>query len=1741
MYRTHDRGCLFWGGVFTFFSCLLLLPSIPGTAATEILSDEFTSPTLNSFWRFYDPLAGGDTSDDSLLNHTGTNLEIVVPGGASHNLWPSQMWAPRLLQPAGDEDFEVEAKFDTDVMLKYQIQGLVVQEADDTLIRYEVHHDGANIKVFAATIMNGGSPSVKANATVTLAASIYLRVNRSGSLWTLDYSDDGHSWTTATSFTRNIVVNEVGLFAGNHASNPTQSPAFTASIDYFRNTSLTSPVAVDDAVTTPQDTPVENFDVLANDNANGQTINVTTVVASDSSNGTVVVNATTGLITYTPDSSYSGLDTFTYTVDDTEGNTSNTATVTVTVNSSAAAPIAVNDAVSTPQGTPVQNFAVLANDNANGQTIDIATVVASDPSNGTVIVNAMTGTITYTPDVGFGGTDTFTYMVDDTEGDTSNTATVTVTVSSNAAAPIAMNDAVSTPQNTPVQNFAVLANDDANGQTIDVTTVVASDPPNGTVVVNATTGTITYTPDMGFGGTDTFTYTVDDTQGDTSNVGTVTVMVTVMSSTAPIIDVWYSTDQGFGQVGRPQEWVNIVGNVSDPNGPTSSISLTYSLNGGPTVPLTVGRDGLRLEHVGDFNVDIDADELLSGNNSVEFVASDQASEVATKTVFVNYTPGTLWPLPYSIDWTEVSATSEILNFAQVVDGKWSIDVVETDAVRIVEPGWDRLLAIGDMSSWENYEVETRVTFNTVTSSSSAAFGFVHGWTGHTSDPPTGPSGQPLVGAPLGAISWYRLRVPNPPRLEISNWINNSEVRLKVDNSGFTLSPGKTYSFRSRTQALTSGVLYTLKVWEVGQPESSGSLIQVLNNPPQPVGSLLLLAHKADVTFGPTNVIPIGNTPAAFDDSSGTVIDVPVIINVLNNDDANGQSLDPSSLTITGGPTNGSTLVNATTGEITYTPNSGFTGSDSFTYAVADIQGDFSNEAQANITVGTEIQSDEFSSTTLNSFWTFFDPLAGAAPASDDSSFNLTGTTFNLAVPGGASHDLFPPHLFAPRLLQDTINTDFEIEAKFDSMPTDKFQLQGLVVQETDQTLIRYDVYHDGNNVNIFAAAITGGGGASVKVNTAVTLTAPFFLRINRTGDLWTLDYSDNGQTWMTATSFVHNLIVKQVGIFAGNDHDDHSQSPAFTASVDYFRNTASTTNQAPTVAAGADQAVTLQSGANLNGTVTDDGLPTPPMVNTVWSLTSGPGTVTFGNAAAVDTTASFTAEGVYVLRLTADDTALSTFDEVTITVAATNQAPTVAAGADQAVTLQSGANLDGTVTDDGLPTPPTVNTVWSITSGPGTVTFGNAAAVDTTASFTAEGVYVLRLTADDTALSTFDEVTITVAATNQAPTVAAGADQAVTLQSGANLDGTVTDDGLPTPPTVNTVWSMTSGPGTVTFGNAAAVDTTASFTAEGVYVLRLTADDTALSTFDEVTITVAATNQAPTVAAGADQAVTLQSGANLDGTVTDDGLPTPPTVNTVWSMTSGPGTVTFGNAAAVDTTASFTAEGVYVLRLTADDTALSTFDEVTITVGATTSIQSDEFTSTTLNPFWRFFDPLAGVPLSDDSSYLATGTHLEIAVPGGSSHNLWPGQMFAPRLLQGASDTDFEIEAKFDTDVMLKYQIQGLVVQEADETLIRYEVHHDGANVKIFAATITNGGSPSVKANATVALAASIYLRVNRSANLWTLDYSDDGQSWTTATSFSRTIVVDEVGFFAGNHASNPTQSPAFTASIDYFRNNSSP
>jgi hypothetical protein len=250
------------------------------------------------------------------------------------------------------------------------------------------------------------------------------------------------------------------------------------------------------------------------------------------------------------------------------------------------------------------------------------------------------------------------------------------------------------------------------------------------------------------------------------------------------------------------------------------------------------------------------------------------------------------------------------------------------------------------------------------------------------------------------------------------------------------------------------------------------------------------------------------------------------------------------------------------------------------------------------------------------------------------------------------------------------------------------------------------------------------------------------------------------------------------------------------------------------------------------------------------------------------------------------------------------------------------------VIDDGLPGPLTIT--WSKVSGPGSVGFGDFSSPTSTATFSTTGLYVLRLTANDGEFEVYDDVQIIY---NAPPVVNAGEDQTI-FTSLLTLSGSASDDGYPEP--LTTTWAAIGQtcPNIVS-PNQLSTDVYLTTCAFGTYKFRLTADDGLSTVYDEVIITYSQGNQAPVVNTGDDRIVSTAT-TNLTAYVNDDGLPDPPgALTTLWTQSSGPGTVVFGDATIVNTTVTFPLEGIYVLRLTADDSALSAYDEVQITYSTT--------------------------------------------------------------------------------------------------------------------------------------------------------------------------------------------------------------
>jgi serine protease len=445
----------------------------------------------------------------------------------------------------------------------------------------------------------------------------------------------------------------------------------------------------------------------------------------------------------------------------------------------------------------------------------------------------------------------------------------------------------------------------------------------------------------------------------------------------------------------------------------------------------------------------------------------------------------------------------------------------------------------------------------------------------------------------------------------------------------------------------------------------------------------------------------------------------------------------------------------------------------------------------------------------------------------------------------------------------------------------------------------------------------------------------------------------------------------RLGAVAGIDNGTRGTYyiDAFESRRQTYIGPAGTVNTAPTVSAGPDQTIALPSNANLDGTVSDDGLPNPPAtVTTTWSKVSGPGTVTFGNPSAVDTTASFSVNGVYVLRLTANDSALSTSDDISITVNTSSNPDPIFANSFESCSLSAwsgavtgggdlsattGAALVGTCGMQAVINDNTALYVSDITPAnelryrarfyfhPNSIGMASGDIHYIFQGLTGAGTNVFTIQLNNNTGTTagyrirtqvFDDAG---SATNGTYFSISNAihfieiDWQAATAAGAN-NGYITlwIDGVQkyTSPGID---SDTRRMEEARLGAVAGIDngTRGTYYFDAFESRRQTYIGPAQSG-----------NTAPVVSAGPDQTITLPSSASLDGTVSDDGLPNPPaTVTTTWSKVSGPGTVTFGNPSAVDTTASFSVAGVYTLRLTANDSALSTSDDVVITVNSTSN------------------------------------------------------------------------------------------------------------------------------------------------------------------------------------------------------------
>jgi len=642
-------------------------------------------------------------------------------------------------------------------------------------------------------------------------------------------------------------------------------------------------------------------------------------------------------------------------------------------------------------------------------------------------------------------------------------------------------------------------------------------------------------------------------------------------------DIWYGSNQSFAQFGEPQRQVNILGNVQDTAG---IATLTYSLNNSSDLSLSIGPSPSipkRLVGEGDFNVEILYADLIEGQNIVKLTATNNLKIVTSETVVVNYTKGDTWPLPFNIDWSTVGNIQDVV---QVVDGLWSTD---GRSVTTLEPGYDRVIAIGDVS-WDNYEVTTMVTVHGVDPMCINDISDCRGgpgvsvlvrWQGHY-DWNNG-NVQPVTGYfPIGAVGKYKYN-----RSDLINGrqeLEGGEFQVLADDTSRDLPFGSPHIFKVRAETIpTVGHFYSFKMWPAGESEpAEWDLVgqEPLSSSSLSNGSVLLTAHNLDASFGNVSIVPLTpvSGPIAVDDLNGatTYVDTQVTtVNVLLNDtlvdNAVISSFDSQSQ-------NGGDVSYNSDGTFQYFPRIGFIGSDSFDYTLTDKDGENST-ATVSITVISSANPvglfrDNFNSSLLDTgVWASIDPVG-------DTVISMTGSQLSLSVPAGVEHSVWSNGNLGPRVMQPANNSDFDVIVKFDSLLTGRYQGQGILVEQDENNFIRFDFYQNntGTTLRIFTGLIENGN-PSQQVKTEIANGKPLYLRVTRVGSQWTESYSSDGDNWSIATSFSHSLTVSGVGVFA-NNYD--SNSPAYTVLIDDFLVLGAEENLSPIAVDDSNAATTLE-------------------------------------------------------------------------------------------------------------------------------------------------------------------------------------------------------------------------------------------------------------------------------------------------------------------------------------------------------------------------------------------------------------------------------------------------------------------------------------------------------------------------------------------------------------------------------------
>jgi VCBS repeat-containing protein len=737
-------------------------------------------------------------------------------------------------------------------------------------------------------------------------------------------------------------------------------------------TSLTQTVTVPIQVTAVNDPPAAGDDSYATDEDTRLTVAVPGVLGNDSdvegspltprvigstTHGTLAFNAN-GSFSYVPSANFHGVDSFTYRVNDGTAD-SNLATVTITVNSSNDAPLAVNDSYLTREDEALSVAApgVLSNDVDVDGDLLVPTVVTG-PTLGNVQVFA-DGSFTYTPGGNAFGTDQFTYTVNDGSLD-SNLATVTITVTPVNDLPVAAANTYSTIEDTTLTIAApgVLGNDvDVDGDSL--TALLVTGPVSGTLTLNAN-GSFAYTPNLNFWGTDNFSYQAHDGQGVSIPV-TVTITVNAVNDRPVAVGDSYTTAEDTPlTIAAP----GVLGNDLDVEANLLTAILvaspahgTLALNGNGSLTYTPAAD-------------------YHGGDSFTYRAKD-ATLTSTNVATVSITVTPVNDAPVAFDDSYSTAEDQPLTVSAP-----GILTNDTDAD-------------GDLL---NVRLVDSPATGVLTLNANGSFTYTPAADFHGTDLFTYEAWDASVGSTKATVTITVTPVNDPPVAANDSYLATEDTVLTIAAPGLLANDGDVDGDGLTARLIGGPAHGTATV------NADGSFTYTPAANYHGPDSFTYRARDAVADSNPATVsltvAAANDAPVAIDDQYSINEDATLTVaapGVRGNDtDVDG---DPLTTHVVNPPSHGTLTLNAN-GSFTYTPTPDYRGQDGFTYKANDGIAD-SNAATVTITIvpvnDPPVAANDAYTTAEDSV------LTVAAPGVKANDTDSDGDAFTVRVIGQPAH------------------------------------------------------------------------------------------------------------------------------------------------------------------------------------------------------------------------------------------------------------------------------------------------------------------------------------------------------------------------------------------------------------------------------------------------------------------------------------------------------------------------------------------------------------------------------------------------------------------------------------------------------------------------------------------------------------------------------------------------------------------